>query len=267
MLSDRDHAARARWRSLDPRARARPARRLGAAAPAGLRGRVAQPRDAARARDRRAGRACRWCSAPPAGVLVAAGAIALVARDERIGADVGVAVVVSGAVRARRACSRSSPEAPPRLEELLFGDLLGISGADLVAAGGARASASLAALAVAHRPLALDRLRPRGGALARRRPRALGDRAARRCSASARSPPRRASAACCSSRSSSRRRPPRCSLARRLPRALALAAGARRRSPASAGSRSPTTPSSPRARASLCVPWLRRVSACLKLKS
>ena len=29
-----------------------------------------------------------------------------------------------------------APEAPPRLEELLFGDLLGISGADLLAAAG-----------------------------------------------------------------------------------------------------------------------------------
>jgi ABC-type Mn2+/Zn2+ transport system permease subunit len=47
-----------------------------------------------------------------------------------------------------------SPEAPPRLEELLFGDLLGISTADLLAAGGL-ALATGAALAVAHRPLAL----------------------------------------------------------------------------------------------------------------
>jgi ABC-type Mn2+/Zn2+ transport system permease subunit len=47
-----------------------------------------------------------------------------------------------------------SPEAPPRLEELLFGDLLGISTADLVGAGGL-ALATGAALAVAHRPLAL----------------------------------------------------------------------------------------------------------------
>jgi ABC-type Mn2+/Zn2+ transport system permease subunit len=47
-----------------------------------------------------------------------------------------------------------SPEAPPRLEELLFGDLLGIDGADLLAAA-ALALATAAALAAAHRPLAL----------------------------------------------------------------------------------------------------------------
>src|SRR3954464_3369971 len=87
------------------------------------------------------------------GALVAAGAIALAARDERIGADLGVAGAGSrppgvGAVLAL------SPDAPPRLEELLFGDLLGISGADLLAAGGLALAAG-AALAAAHRPLAL----------------------------------------------------------------------------------------------------------------
>ena len=88
------------------------------------------------------------------GALVAAGAIALVARDERIGADLGVAIAVStlfgvGALLAL------SPATPPRLEELLFGDLLGISGGDLVAAG-ALAVAVGAALAGAHRPLSLS---------------------------------------------------------------------------------------------------------------
>jgi ABC-type Mn2+/Zn2+ transport system permease subunit len=88
-----------------------------------------------------------------AGALVAAGAIALAARDERIGADVGVAVAVS-ALLGLGALLALSPEAPPRLEELLFGDLLGISTADLVGAGGL-ALATAAALAAAHRPLAL----------------------------------------------------------------------------------------------------------------
>ena len=86
-------------------------------------------------------------------VLGAAGAIALAARDERIGGDIGVAVAVS-ALLGVGAMLALSPEAPPRLEELLFGDLLGISTADLVGAG-ALALATGAALAVAHRPLAL----------------------------------------------------------------------------------------------------------------
>ncbi len=87
------------------------------------------------------------------GALVAAGAIALAARDERIGADIGVAVAVS-ALLGVGAMLALSPDAPPRLEELLFGDLLGISTADLLAAG-ALALATGAALAAAHRPLAL----------------------------------------------------------------------------------------------------------------
>jgi ABC-type Mn2+/Zn2+ transport system permease subunit len=87
------------------------------------------------------------------GAIVAAAAIALAARDERIGADVGVAVAVS-ALLGVGALLALSPEAPPRLEELLFGDLLGISTADLLAAGGL-ALATGAALAAAHRPLAL----------------------------------------------------------------------------------------------------------------
>jgi len=87
------------------------------------------------------------------GALVAAGAIALAARDERIGSDLGVAVAVS-TLFGLGALLALAPEAPPRLEELLFGDLLGISGADLLAAG-ALALAVAAALAAAHRPLAL----------------------------------------------------------------------------------------------------------------
>jgi ABC-type Mn2+/Zn2+ transport system permease subunit len=87
------------------------------------------------------------------GALVAAGAIALAARDERIGADIGVAVAVS-TLFGLGALLALAPDAPPRLEELLFGDLLGISGADLAAAG-ALALAVAVALAASHRPLAL----------------------------------------------------------------------------------------------------------------
>jgi ABC-type Mn2+/Zn2+ transport system permease subunit len=87
------------------------------------------------------------------GALVAAGAIALAGRDERIAGDVGVAVAVS-TLFGLGAMLALAPDAPPRLEELLFGDLLGISGADLAAAAGL-AVAVAAALAAIHRPLAL----------------------------------------------------------------------------------------------------------------
>ena len=121
------------------------------------------------------------------GALVAAGAIALAARDERIGADLGVAVAVSTLFGAG-ALLALAPEAPPRLEELLFGDLLGISGADLLAAGGARARGRRRAR---RRPPAA-RARARSTARPRRRS-ARARRAGRRrcscCSASARSRP------------------------------------------------------------------------------
>ena len=87
------------------------------------------------------------------GALVAAGLIALAARDARVGADTGTAVAVTGLVGLGSLLALA-PDAPPRLEELLFGDLLGISTADLLAAGGL-ALATGAALAAAHRPLAL----------------------------------------------------------------------------------------------------------------
>ena len=104
------------------------------------------------------------------GALLAAGAIALAARDERIGADLGVAVAVS-ALFGLGALLALAPEAPPRLEELLFGDLLGVSGADLLAALGL-ALAVCVALAAAHRPLALT-------AFDREAAHALGARAVR----------------------------------------------------------------------------------------
>ena len=92
------------------------------------------------------------------GALVAAGAIALAGRDERIGGDVGVAVAVS-TLFGLGALLALAPDAPPRLEELLFGDLLGISGADLAAAAGL-ALAVAVALAAIHRPLALAAFDP-----------------------------------------------------------------------------------------------------------
>src|ERR687895_2758699 len=64
------------------------------------------------------------------GVLVAAAAIALAARDERLGGDAAVAVVVS-ALFGLGAILALSPDTPQRLGELLFGDLLGVTGRDV----------------------------------------------------------------------------------------------------------------------------------------
>ncbi len=87
------------------------------------------------------------------GVLVAAAGIALVARDRRLDADVGVAVVVS-ALFGLGGLLALSPESPPRLQELLFGDLLGVTGGDLAVAGALAGGVALA-LAAGHRSLAL----------------------------------------------------------------------------------------------------------------
>jgi ABC-type Mn2+/Zn2+ transport system permease subunit len=86
-------------------------------------------------------------------VLLAAAGIALVARDDRLSADVGVAICVS-TLFGLGAMLVLSPESPPRLEELLFGDLLGVGGGDLAIAAGLTAGIVLA-LAAGHRSLAL----------------------------------------------------------------------------------------------------------------
>lgn len=87
-----------------------------------------------------------------AGVAVAAGAIALAGRDERIGADTATAVVVSGAFGLGGLLALA-PRAPARLEELLFGELLGVGDGDLLAAGGL-VLVGAGFLAALHRPLA-----------------------------------------------------------------------------------------------------------------
>jgi ABC-type Mn2+/Zn2+ transport system permease subunit len=87
------------------------------------------------------------------GVLVAAAGIALVARDQRLSTDVGVAVAVS-ALLGLGGLLALSPESPPRLQELLFGDLLGVTGGDLAVAG-ALAGGVVVALAAGYRSLAL----------------------------------------------------------------------------------------------------------------
>ena len=87
------------------------------------------------------------------GVLVAAAGIALVGRDQRLGGDIGVAVCVS-ALLGLGGMLALSPASPPRLQELLFGDLLGVGGGDIAVAG-ALAGAVAVALAAGHRSLAL----------------------------------------------------------------------------------------------------------------
>ena len=83
-----------------------------------------------------------------AGVVVAALAIALVARAPEIGSDTGVAVVITTlfGAGALLALSRASP---PGIQELMFGDVLGVTDLDLVLAG-AFAVALLVALRLLH---------------------------------------------------------------------------------------------------------------------
>jgi ABC-type Mn2+/Zn2+ transport system permease subunit len=90
-----------------------------------------------------------------AGVLVAAVLIAAVRGD------VGVAVVVSG-LFGLGGILALAPETPPRLGELLFGDLLGVTTNDLLAAA-ALSAGVLIALAVAYRSLSLAGFEQRGG--------------------------------------------------------------------------------------------------------
>jgi ABC-type Mn2+/Zn2+ transport system permease subunit len=85
------------------------------------------------------------------GIVVAAVAVALAARDRRIGADLGVAVTVTAAFGAGVLLA-SAPDVPPRLSDLLFGDLLGVGDADLIAAAALAVVVPLS-LAAGHRPL------------------------------------------------------------------------------------------------------------------
>ena len=83
-----------------------------------------------------------------AGILIAALAIALARRAPAIGGDTAVAVVVTtlfglGAVLAL------SPESPPGVQELLFGDVLGVTDLDL-ALGAVLTAVVLVALRLLH---------------------------------------------------------------------------------------------------------------------
>jgi ABC-type Mn2+/Zn2+ transport system permease subunit len=86
------------------------------------------------------------------GALAAAALLALALRDERIGPDAGTAVAVTGLV-GLGALLAFLPDSPKRLEELLFGDPLGVTDADLIAAA-LLLSLGGVALAALHRPLA-----------------------------------------------------------------------------------------------------------------
>jgi ABC-type Mn2+/Zn2+ transport system permease subunit len=88
-----------------------------------------------------------------AGVVVAAAGIALVARDERLGAEIGVAICVSALV-GLGALLALAPAAPARLQELMFGDLLGVTAGDIALAV-LLAGAAGVALAAGYRPLLL----------------------------------------------------------------------------------------------------------------
>jgi ABC-type Mn2+/Zn2+ transport system permease subunit len=88
------------------------------------------------------------------GVLAAAVAIALASRDERLGGDVAVAVAIA-ALFGLGALLALSPDVPARLGELLFGDLLGVTGGDLAEAAILAGGVALA-LALSHRRLALS---------------------------------------------------------------------------------------------------------------
>ena len=102
------------------------------------------------------------------GALVAAALLGLAARDERIGPDTGTAVAVTGLV-GLGALLALEPDAPPRLEELLFGDPLGVSDSDLAAAAALLVAGGTALFAL-HRPFAAVAFDPPGAAATGVRP-------------------------------------------------------------------------------------------------
>jgi ABC-type Mn2+/Zn2+ transport system permease subunit len=103
-----------------------------------------------------------------AGALAAAVLLALAARDDRIGPDTGTAVAVTGLV-GLGALLALVPDAPQRLEELLFGDLLGVTDVDLAAAV-VLLLAGGGALVAMYRPLAAVAFDPVAAAGAGLRP-------------------------------------------------------------------------------------------------
>jgi ABC-type Mn2+/Zn2+ transport system permease subunit len=88
-----------------------------------------------------------------AGLFVAALLVAVAGRLRGVGADVAVAVAVTSLLGLGTLLALS-PDVPPRLGELLFGDPLSVTASDL-AASAALALIVLVALLALHRPLAL----------------------------------------------------------------------------------------------------------------
>jgi ABC-type Mn2+/Zn2+ transport system permease subunit len=83
-----------------------------------------------------------------AGITVAAIAVALAARVRTVGQDAAVAVVVTAAF-GLGVLLALSPDSPPGIQSLLFGDILGVTDLDLALAAGL-VGATLAALWVLH---------------------------------------------------------------------------------------------------------------------
>jgi ABC-type Mn2+/Zn2+ transport system permease subunit len=93
-----------------------------------------------------------------AGLALAAVCVAAASRQHAVGADVAVAVTVTGLFGAGTLLALS-PEVPVRLGEILFGDPLAVSGSDL-AVSAALAAATLFVLARGHRTLTLSGFDP-----------------------------------------------------------------------------------------------------------
>ena len=142
------------------------------------------------------------------GLLLGAVLIAIAARDRRVGGDLAVAVTIT-ALTGAGALLALAPETPAGLQERLFGDLLGVRGEDVAAAG----ALALAGLGRARpgAPHAQPRgVRPHDRARARHPPgprRAGAAGAARRRHRGGRPRPRQPAAR---RASCSRRPPPRC---------------------------------------------------------
>ena len=102
------------------------------------------------------------------GALVAAALIAFAARDPGVGPDTGTAVAVTGLV-GLGALLALAPDSPQRLEELLFGDPLGVTDGDLAAAAGLLVLGGTTLVAL-HRPLSAVAFDPGGAAAAGLRP-------------------------------------------------------------------------------------------------
>jgi ABC-type Mn2+/Zn2+ transport system permease subunit len=98
------------------------------------------------------------------GVAVAAVAIAGVSQVPVIGRDSAVAIVIS-ALFGLGVLLALSPSSPPGIESLLFGNLLGLSGRDLVASGVLAAGVLVALLALHERLLVVGFDRPSARAL------------------------------------------------------------------------------------------------------